>query len=57
MRAGSKNIINQQILEENFNAGLLEFEALINNINEDRKAKLIELFEEFSEEFSDECSC
>ncbi len=50
MSAESKEIINQQVLEEKFSAGLLEFETLIQCINEDSQSKLIDLFVELTEE-------
>ena len=50
MSAESINIIGHQVLEEKFSAGLLEFETLIQGINEDNKSKLIDLLMEFTEE-------
>jgi hypothetical protein len=50
MSAESKDIINPQVLEETFSAGLLEFESLIQTVHEDRKSKLIDLLVEFTEE-------
>jgi hypothetical protein len=46
----SKNLINQQVLEEKFSAGLMEFEALIQSISDDSKSKLVDLLAEFTEE-------
>jgi len=46
----SKDVINQQVLEEKFSAGLMEFEALIQSINDDSKSKLVDLLAEFTEE-------
>ena len=44
-----KDIINQQLLEEKFSAGLMEFEALIKSISGDDKSKLVALLAEFTE--------
>jgi hypothetical protein len=46
----SKDLINQQLLEEKFSAGLMEFEALIQSINDDSKSKLVNLLAELIEE-------
>jgi PDZ domain-containing secreted protein len=46
----SKDVINQQVLEEKFSAGLMEFEALIQSVNGDNKSKLVDLLAEFTEE-------
>lgn len=46
----SKDVINQQVLEEKFSAGLMEFKALIQSINDDSKSKLVDLLAEFTEE-------
>jgi hypothetical protein len=45
-----KDLINQQVLEEKFSAGLMEFEALIQSISDDSKSKLVDLLDEFTEE-------
>ena len=45
-----KDVINQQVLEEKFSAGLMEFKALIQSINDDSKSKLVDLLDEFTEE-------
>jgi hypothetical protein len=50
MSTESNSTINQQVLEEKFSAGLSAFETLIQEINEDSKAKLIDLLMEFTEE-------
>jgi hypothetical protein len=44
-----KDVINQQVLEEKFSAGLMEFKALIQSINDDSKSKLIDLLGEFTD--------
>ena len=46
----SKEVINQQVLEEKFSAGLMEFEAVIQSINDDSKSTLVDLLAEFIEE-------
>jgi hypothetical protein len=46
----SKKVINQQVLEEKFSAGLMEFKALIQSVNGDSKSKLVDLLDEFTEE-------
>ena len=46
----SKDVINQQVLEEKFSAGLMEFKALIQSIKGDNKSKLVDLLEELTEE-------
>ena len=48
--AESKDVINQQVLEEKFSEGLMEFEALIQSVNGDNKSKLVDLLAEFTEE-------
>ena len=35
--AKSENLINHEVLEEKFSAGLMEFEALIHSVSDDRK--------------------
>lgn len=45
----SKELINSQILEEKFSAGLMEFEALIQSINDDNKSKLVDLLVELTD--------
>ena len=46
----TKYVINQQVLEEKFSAGLMEFEALIQSISGESKSKLVDLLAEFTEE-------
>ena len=46
----TKDVINQQVLEEKFSAGLMEFEALIKSISGESKSKLVDLLAEFTEE-------
>jgi len=46
----TKDVINQHLLEEKFSAGLMEFEALIQSINDDNQAKLVDLLAELTEE-------
>lgn len=45
----TKDVINQQVLEEKFSAGLMEFEALIKGISGESKSKLVGLLAEFTE--------
>jgi hypothetical protein len=48
--AKSENLINHKVLEEKFSAGLMEFEALIHSVSDDRKLQLVDLLEQFSQE-------
>ncbi|MDG1819888.1 MAG: hypothetical protein P8H31_08645 [Porticoccaceae bacterium] len=45
----SENLINQKVLEEKFAAGLMEFEALIHSVSDDRKLQLVDLLEQFTQ--------
>jgi hypothetical protein len=47
--AKSKSIINQEVLEEKFSGGLMEFEALIQSFNEDKKSELVNLLDQFTQ--------
>jgi len=49
MNAETKDVINQQVLEEKFSAGLMEFEALIKSVSEDSKSKLVDLLVELTD--------
>lgn len=48
--AESTDMISQQVLEEKFSAGLMEFEALLQNISEEKKSMLMDLLEQFTGE-------
>ena len=50
LRAKRQETINQKLLEEKFTAGLMEFEALIHSVSDDRKLQLVDLLEQFSQE-------
>ena len=50
MNSETKDVISQHLLEEKFSAGLMEFEALIQSINDDNKARLVNLLAEFTAE-------
>ena len=44
------DMISQQLLEEKFTAGLMEFGALLQSISEEKKSMLVDLLEQFSSE-------
>ena len=48
--AESTDMISQQVLEEKFSAGLMEFEALLQTISEEKKSMLMDLLEQFTGE-------
>jgi hypothetical protein len=48
LSAKRQETINQKLLEEKFTAGLMEFEALLNSINDDSKSKLVDLLEQYT---------
>lgn len=48
--AESSDIISQQVLEEKFSAGLMEFEALLQTVSEEKKSMLVDLLEQFTGE-------